>query len=98
MLVDARGRARAVLPLPLSRRHTLTLAGRARALLGAPAGRNLLQVGGGGTDLLQGSRDESPLDDARAAELPSGVRFFERLRGFEDVARFSRRVLIGYAT
>jgi hypothetical protein len=55
-------------------------------------------VGGGGTDLLSGSRDESPLDDARAGDLPPGVRFFETLRGFEDRAQFGRRALIGDAT
>lgn len=97
-LVDARARARLVLPLPLSRRHTLHLTGRWRGLLGAPEGQNLLQVGGGGTDVLAGSRDESPLDDARAGALPPGVRFFERLRGFEDLAQFGRRALIGDAT
>lgn len=97
-LVDASGRTRLVLPLPLSRRHTLTLAGRWRGLLGAPEGQDLLQVGGGGTDVLSGSRDESPLDDARAVNLPPGIRFFERLRGFEDRAQFGRRVLIGDAT
>jgi hypothetical protein len=97
-LVDARARAELVLPLPLSRRHTLTLAGRWRALLGAPDGQNLLQVGGGGTDVLAGAREESPLDDARAGDLPPGVRFFESLRGFEDLAQFGRRVLAGDAT
>jgi hypothetical protein len=97
-LIDSGARARLVLPLPLSRRHTLTLAGRWRGLLGAPEGQDLLQVGGGGTDLLSGSRDESPLDDARAGALPPGVRFFETLRGFEDRAQFGRRALIGDAT
>jgi hypothetical protein len=97
-LFDSGARARLVLPLPLSRRHTLNLAGRWRGLLGAPEGQDLLQVGGGGTDLLSGSRDESPLDDARAGDLPPGVRFFETLRGFEDRAQFGRRVVIGDAT
>ncbi|HTV23294.1 MAG TPA: hypothetical protein VMG12_31615, partial [Polyangiaceae bacterium] len=97
-LVDVRGRARLVLPLPLSRRHTLTLDGRWRGLLGAPDGANLLQLGGGGTDVVPGTGDESPLDDARAGDLPPGLRFFEPLRGFEDIAQFGDRVLIGNAT
>lgn len=97
-LVDARAGAQLVLPLPLSRRHTLALDGRWRGLLGAPSGQNLLQVGGGGTDLLPSSGDESPIDDARAALLPPSVRFFEKLRGFEDVAQFGRRLLVGEAT
>jgi hypothetical protein len=97
-LVDARARAQLVLPLPLSRRHTLTFAGRWRALLGAPVGQNLLQVGGSGTDVVPSGEDESPTDDARAGVLPPGVRFFESLRGFEDVAQFGRRVLVGDAT
>lgn len=87
-----------MLPLPLSRRHTLALGGRWRGLLGAPAGQNLLQVGGSGTEVVPSSGDESPIDDARAGVLPPGVRFFEGLRGFEDLAQFGRRVLIGNAT
>jgi hypothetical protein len=97
-LFDARTRLRLVLPLPLLRRHTLALAGRWRGLLGAPAGRDLLQVGGGGTDLLPSADEESPIDDGRASVLPPGVRLFETLRGFEDRAQFGRRVLIGDAT
>jgi hypothetical protein len=97
-LFDARGRTQLVLPLPLSRRHTLTLDGRWRGLLGAPPGQNLLQVGGGGTNVLPSSGDESPIDDARVSVLPPGLRFFESLRGFEDRAQFSRRVLVGDAT
>jgi hypothetical protein len=97
-LVDARARTRLVFPLPLSRRHTLTLAGRWRALLGAPEGSNLLQVGGSGTDVVPTTGDESSIDDARAGVLPPGVRFFENLRGFEDIAQFTRRVLVGDAT
>ena len=96
-LVDARARARLVLPLPLSRRHTLTLDGRVRGLLGAPEGVDLLQVGGGG-DLLSGPADGSPLDGSWGLLLPPGLRFLEPLRGFEDRAQLGRRVLIGNAT
>lgn len=97
-LSDVLGRAQLILPLPLSRRHTLTFAGRARALLGTPPGQNLLQVGGSGTDVLPLLRDEAPTDEGGAGLLPPGVRFFESLRGFEDLSLFGRRALIGDAT
>lgn len=97
-LTDVLGRAELILPLPLSRRHTLTLDGRARALLGTPPGQNLLQVGGSGTDVLPLLRDEEPTDEGGAGLLPPGVRFFETLRGFEDLSLFGRRALIGDAT
>lgn len=97
-LVDARTHAQLTLPLPLSRRHTLKLGGRWRALLGAPEGQDLLQIGGSGTDVVPSAGDESALDDARSGVLPPGVRFFEGLRGFEDRVQFGRRVLAGDAT
>jgi hypothetical protein len=97
-LLDALGRSELVLPVPLSRRHTLTLAGRARALLGAPPGQNLLQIGGSASDVLPLLRDGSPTDDGGAGLLPPGLRFFEALRGFEDLPLFGRRALIGDAT
>lgn len=97
-IVDARARLQLTLPLPLSRRHTLKLGGRWRALLGAREGQDLLQIGGSGTEVVPSRGDESALDDARAAVLPPGVRFFEGLRGFEDSVQFGRRVLVGDAT
>jgi len=97
-LVDVLGRLQLTLPLPISKRHTLNLAGRMRALLGAPPGANLLQVGGSGTDVLPVLPDGSPTEDGGAGLLPPGLRFFEELRGFEDLTLFGRRALIGEAT
>jgi len=97
-LADVLGRLEVVSPLPLSRRHTLTLSGRVRDLLGAPPGQNLLQVGGTGTDVLPALQPTSPTDDNSAGVLPPGVRFFEALRGFEDLTLFARRAAIGEAT
>ena len=92
------GRIEVVSPLPLSRRHTLRLNGRVRDLIGAPPGQNLLQVGGTGTEVLPALQPESPTDDNSAGVLPPGVRFFEALRGFEDLTFFARRAVIGEAT
>jgi hypothetical protein len=97
-LVDTLARAQLVLPLPLSKRHTLTLSGRSRSLLGAPPGQNLLQVGGSGTDVLPAVTPGSAEDEGGAGLLPPELRFFERLRGFEDLALYGRRVLVGDAT
>jgi hypothetical protein len=40
----------------------------------------------------------SPTDDNSAGALPPGVRFFEALRGFEDLTLSARRTVIGEAT
>jgi len=97
-LVDVRGRASLVLPLPFSKRHTLTLAGRVRALLGAPIGENLLRVGGSDSDVLPVLPDGSATQDGGAGVLPPGLSFAETLRGFEDLTLFARRTAIGDAT
>ena len=90
-VADLGANAVVVLPLPLSRRHTLRAALRGRDLSGAPEGLRLLQVGGGGSIGLS----QGPVGDQTAGLLPPNFRFFEPLRGFEDLARYGSRALIG---
>jgi len=96
-MTDLRGAATVVTPLPISRRHTLTLDGRVRTLVGLPSGNNLLQVGGGGNTTLPISLDPDA-GPGQQTILPPGLRFFEPLRGFEDYALLGRGALMGEAT
>jgi hypothetical protein len=95
-LYDLRGQVVVVTPLPLARRHTLTLGGRARDLYGADGSPYLLQLGG---SLLGTLWQNNPrADDLPTPFLPSGQPFFETLRGFEDYPIFTNAALIGDAT
>ena len=94
--VDAAGEVAVTLPLPLTRRHTLTLSGRARALiLGDPRQQPLLTVGGYG-DLLTLARQADHPEISRWSRrnlLPTQP-FFEPLRGFEDYPLLVDRIFI----
>jgi hypothetical protein len=81
-LADLRGALRIISPLPLSRRHTLSLGLRARGIL-ADEPRPLLEVGGNTLGAL--------FDDPNAPDLngypglPPRRRFREPMRGFETL-------------
>jgi len=94
---DLSGRLMAVLPLPLFRRHSLTLSGKARALPGTSSDEPLLQVGGFNyaSFLRVPKRDVPELSTPR---LPDGVHFVEYLRGFEDYLLAANTAFIGHAT
>jgi len=81
---DLRGEVASVLPLPFYRRHTLTLDGRVRDLVGSPAGERMLRVGGYTLVPLARRSDqpERTIDDYPF--LPPAAAFVEPLRGFED--------------
>jgi hypothetical protein len=95
---DLRGELAAVVPLPLTRRHTLTLTGRARSLAGAPAADRLLRVGGYTLQPLA-RQSEQPERFAAGSNpfLPPGALFAEPLRGFEDYPFYADRIAIGSA-
>jgi len=91
-VTDVGARTGFVIPLPLSRRHTFRFDGRGRSLRGVPASLGLLQVGGGG-GVLSGLSGEEEV--RTAGVLPPSLRFFEPLRGFEDLARYGSHVVSG---
>jgi hypothetical protein len=98
-IVDVGGALGVVLPLPLGRRHTMTVDVRGRALLSHDE-TGLLQVGGDtGLQTLasHSSIHEAPpeFDDSR---FPPNLRFVESLRGYEDYAITTDRVTIGDAS
>jgi len=97
-VVDVLGDTQIVVPLPLSRRHKLTLSGAVRALLQVPAERPILEVGGGGDEPIPVGGAGSQQTAVSGGVLPPGLRFFQPLRGFEDLALFGRRVVTGEAT
>lgn len=99
-MTDALGQLRIELPLPLSKRHKLTLQGVGRGLLGSPRDVALLQVGGAGNEspLENVGRDQRPESRLAAGVLPVGLRFYQPLRGFEDLALFGRYVATGQAS
>ncbi|HSS37883.1 MAG TPA: hypothetical protein VLT58_03865, partial [Polyangia bacterium] len=82
-LADLRLELVGVTPLPLSRRHTLTLDVRGRGLAGLPDGQRWLQVGGGMTALAHRSTSAPVPPEVKIDPLP-GLRFEEPLRGYED--------------
>lgn len=92
-VADIAGETGFVVPLPLSNRHTLRIDGRARSLRGAPSGLTLLQVGGGG-GVFTGLTEDSA-GERTAGVLPPSLRFYEPLRGFEDLALFGSHVVKG---
>ena len=94
-VTDVGGDTGFVIPLPFSKRHTFRIDGRARSLRGAPESLGLLQVGGGG-GVLSGLSQES-VGTRSAGVLPPGLRFYEPLRGFEDLARYGTHVVSGEA-
>ncbi len=95
MLTDARMEADVVLPLPLSRRHTLTVDLVGRDLGGLPAGARWLQVGGGLTAVSR-RPDVAPPPEVKIDALPDVV-FQESLRGYEDYPIATDRIFIAEA-
>ena len=86
-----------VTPLPLSRRHTLSLDLRGRALTGLPDGQRWLQVGGGTTALARRGATEPVPREVSVDALPD-LRFTEPLRGYEDFPIATDRVFIAQLT
>lgn len=95
---DASAGLATVFPLPLSPRHTLALSARGRALVGVPEDLDLLQIGGGARDLIRDVLQTPGGGGRSAGVLPPGIRFYEPLRGFEDLALYGESVVIGEAT
>jgi hypothetical protein len=97
MFTDGRLEVIGVVPLPLSRRHTLTLDLVGRDLFGLPDGARWLQVGGGLTALALSRRPDRPVPpEVTIASLP-GIRFLEPLRGYEDYPIATDRIFIAQA-
>jgi hypothetical protein len=95
MLTDARLELLGVTPLPLSRRHRLTLDLRGRDLFGLPDGARWLQVGGGLTALAVNRWPDGPVPpDVTIHSLPGTVAFLEPLRGYEDFPIATDRIFI----
>ncbi|MES1157770.1 MAG: hypothetical protein ABUL67_01600, partial [Haliangium ochraceum] len=92
-LADLRLELVGVTPLPLSRRHTLTLDLRGRALAGLPDGQRWLQVGGGVTALARGGATSPVPRQVKIDPLPD-LRFDEPLRGYEDYPIATDRTFI----
>jgi hypothetical protein len=97
-IVDLRGRLFATVPLPLSRRHTLSLGLRGRVLAGAPDDSPVLQVGGASGGFLLHRSTPTAAPEFTADFLPPGISFFETLRGYDDRAIATTRVAIADAT
>ena len=94
MLTDVRLGLTGVTPLPLSRRHTLTLQLVGRDLFGLPPDQRWLQVGGGLSALR---RPDLPVPrEVTIASLP-GITFLEPLRGYEDYPIATDRIFIAEA-
>jgi hypothetical protein len=97
-ITDVGGTLGVTLPLPFGRRHTISAFARARSLI-ADGETGLLQVGGDsalGMLWNRSNKMEGPeFDDAR---FPPRLRFVEPLRGFEDLAITSDRVMLGEAS
>ncbi|HLK91647.1 MAG TPA: hypothetical protein VKZ18_17275 [Polyangia bacterium] len=97
MLTDGRLEAFGVVPLPLSRRHTLSLDLVGRDLFGLPAGARWLQVGGGLTALAVSRRPDDPVPREVTIDSLPGIRFLEPLRGYEDYPIATDRIFIAQA-
>jgi hypothetical protein len=97
-IFDAGGDILGIVPLPLSRLHTLRLDLRGRDLFGLPAGDDWLQVGGGLSALAINRRPNLPSPpEVDIASLPAQLRFFEPLRGYEDYPIATDRIAIAEA-
>ncbi|HEY6881925.1 MAG TPA: hypothetical protein VI299_28045 [Polyangiales bacterium] len=83
-LADLRGALRVVSPLPLYRRHTLSLGVRARGVLSGEPSR-LLEVGGNQLSVLYDAPNAPDPDLHAYPGLPPRRRFREPLRGFETL-------------
>lgn len=88
---DARAALAVVTPLPLSRRHTMTLSGVFRALPGLAEDDRVLEVGGASHSAALSSDVLTPKALA-STELPAALRLTEPLRGFEDRTLLATRV------
>jgi hypothetical protein len=96
-LTDARMEVFGVVPLPLSRRHTLSLDLVARDVFGLPDGERWLQVGGGISALSIQRRPDGPVPPEVTIDALPAVRFLEPLRGYEDYPIATDRILIASA-
>src|SRR5262249_46621562 len=85
----------AIAPLPLGRRHILTLALRGRALL-ARDETNLLQLGGQSAlvELWSGRSTSAAPPTFDTLRFPPNLRFVEPLRGYEDYAVTTDRAAV----
>ena len=79
-------------PLPLGRRHVVSVGIRGRAITGAPG---LLQLGGDAAIPLLYSHSSRPAPpDLDLSLLPPNLRFVESLRGYEDYGIATDRAAI----
>jgi hypothetical protein len=95
---DARGELAVTTPLPLARRQTLTLNVRGRDLVGPPRSAPMLQVGGFLPWTLWSGANRPESSELFTPFLPTGMPFFEPLRGFEDHPLAGNRVAIADLT
>lgn len=95
-ITDVGGTLGATVPLPIGRRHTLSGFVRSRALL-ARDDTNLLQVGGESVLGVVWDRSSTTMPSAGFDNnrFPPNLRFVEPLRGYEDYAITTDRVMIG---
>lgn len=91
-ITDVSGELRLVSPLPLSRRHTLTLSLRGRRLYGLERNQGFLIVGGNGgfAELWKRSDQDETLAPALSPEPL--LAFQEPFRGFEDYSFTTDRI------
>jgi hypothetical protein len=95
-ITDLGGTLGVTLPLPIGRRHTISAFARGRQLI-APRETGLLQVGGDsavGFLWRRTNKMEVMFDDTR---FPPNLRFVEPLRGYEDYAITSDKVVLAEA-
>jgi hypothetical protein len=91
---DLRAQVSAVVPLPLSTRHSLTLSVSGRSLVGAPDA--LLRVGGVGNGIELVSNEPLKAEPGPGVFFPA-ITFSEYLRGYEDARIRTRDVAIASA-
>lgn len=84
-IVDLGGALGVTAPLPLGRRHTLSLRLRGRALV-SHAETGLLELGGQsiGATFRSNANTSSAPPDYNDSRFPPNLRFVEALRGYED--------------
>ncbi len=95
-ITDVGGTLGGTVPLPIGRRHTITAFARSRALI-AREDTGLLQVGGNSVLGVVWDRSSTtmPPPEFDSNRFPPNLRFVEPLRGYEDYAITTDRVLIG---